>query len=164
MKRVKKFPKIIVAVYSRMIAQKKQEIMFWVLYSFLFTFIIARLTARFLPNLFLSWNGAHIHHFAYGFIILAITGLASLNDLHHKKPRSMAITYGIGLGSAVDEFAMWIHLKDDYWIRQSYDAVFIVGGVLFSFLYFSKFWRALFKATESFVFKRVYKIARLVKF
>jgi len=157
MPKPKTLSKLISKVYDRMVVRKKQEIMFWVLYSFFFIFIAARITVYLFPNLFLSIKGTHVHHFAYGFIVLAIAGLAALNNLHHKRPRLVAIAYGWGLGWAVDEFGMWIHLEDNYWMRRSYDAVFIVGSFLFSLLYFNRFWKALFFATERFFVRRTQK-------
>lgn len=142
--------KIISAVYLQMIVKKKQEIMFWVLYSFLMTFILSRLIVNFFPNLFISVSGTHIHHFAYGIILLSISGLASINNLHKKYPRLIAVIYGIGLGMAIDEFGMWIHLTDDYWIRRSYDAIIAVGGFLFSIVYFGRFWNAVIRKTKNF--------------
>jgi hypothetical protein len=34
------------------------------------------------------------------------------------------------LGLTFDEFGMWVRLQDDYWVRQSYDAVIIVTLLL----------------------------------
>lgn len=150
--------RVSLAVYDRMIVRKKQEIMFWVLYSFWFTFLEARLFARLAPlvidrgTLFMI-RGTYVHHFVYGFGILAITGLAALNDWHHKKPRLVAIGYGIGLGWMVDEFALLIHLENVYWARLSYDAVFVVGTLLFSFVYFGRFWNRLITVSEKIIIR-----------
>ena len=43
-----------------------------------------------------------------------------------------AAVFGVGVGLTVDEFALWLHLKDVYWAkqgRQSVDAVFCVLAV-----------------------------------
>jgi hypothetical protein len=50
-----------------------------ILSSFLVTFGLARLYVylvldRLAPNLFLVIRGVHVHHFTYGFFILALTG------------------------------------------------------------------------------------------
>ncbi len=147
--------RIVIGVYTRMIVRKRQEVMFWVLYSFLITFILARATVYLFPNFFIPIvDEIHIHHYAYGFIILSIVGLAALKDLHHKKPRFIASCYGLGLGLALDEFGMWIYLSDDYWMRRSYDAIIIVTGFLFSFLYFGRFWNALLQRIQQLYIKR----------
>jgi len=152
--------RIILAIYDRLIIRKKQEIMFWILYSFLFTFIISRVFAIYAPlildrgTLFIV-KGAYIHHFVFGSIILAIAGLLALNDLHHKKPRLVAIFYGYGLGYVVDEFALMVHLENVYWARLSYDAVFTVGTLLFSFVYFGRFWNKVIAVTERIIIRRL---------
>jgi len=139
--------KIITAVryvYRKMIVEPKQEANFWVLYSFLFAFVMSRFTVYYFPEVSLIINGVHVHHFAYGFILLALAGILSLNGFHEKKLRFTSALYGFGLGVAADEFGMWIHLKDDYWVRQSYDAVIEVLGLLISAVYFSEFWHRAF--------------------
>lgn len=138
------FIKLVKYVYIQMIVQRKQAVNFWVLMGFIYTFTISRLIVYLFPNLFLHIRGVHIHHFAYGFIILAITGILSLNEWNHKNVRVLAFFYGIGLGLSTDEFGMWIQLEDDYWIRHSYDALFIVGALLISIVYFAHFWKRLF--------------------
>lgn len=113
--------------------------------SFLVTFIISRLfvylvLGHWLPDFFLTIRGVHIHHFAYGFIILMLVGLFLI--LKRPEPNSSSFKwatwfYGIGLGLAVDEFGMWIRLEDYYWTRQSYDAVIIVVLLLLNIAYFN---------------------------
>lgn len=119
------------------------KIIAMVLFSFLSTFILARLTVYFvlgklLPNLFLTIRGVHIHHFTYGVVLLAITGLYLL--LKRPTPelpvfKLATVLYGIGLALTFDEFGMWIRLQDNYWIRQSYDAVIIVTVLLLNIHY-----------------------------
>lgn len=115
-----------------------------VISAFLSTFFLARLyvylvLGHLAPNLFFTVRGVHIHHFAYGFFILAGIGLYLL--IKHPSPDSKtfywtAWFYGIGLGLATDEFAMWFRLEDEYWVRQSYDAVIIVALGLLNIAYF----------------------------
>lgn len=112
--------------------------------AFLSTFFLARLyvylvLGHLAPNLFLTIKGVHIHHFAYGFFILAVVGLYLLIKRpapDSKKFHWVAWFYGIGLGLATDEFAMWFRLEDEYWVRQSYDAVIIVALGLLNIAYF----------------------------
>ena len=137
--------KAVVTVYRNMIVKRHMEINFWILYMFIFGFVGARLVVRYLPEAALVINGVHIHHFAYAFMILAIVGLAGLNDWHKKYPRIIGGLYGLSLGIAFDEFGMWIHLTDDYWVRQSYDAIMVIGAILISMVYFASFWRKLFE-------------------
>lgn len=118
-----------------------------ILSSFLLTFGLARLYVYLVldhlaPDLFLEIRGVHVHHFTYGFIILAITGFFMLLKRPEFGSRAFnwtAFVYGVGLALAVDETGMWIHLRDNYWIRQSYDAVIIVTLLLFNLAY----WKSL---------------------
>lgn len=128
-----------------------------ILSSFLVTFIIARLfvylvLGHWMPDLFLTIKGVHIHHFAYGFVILALVGLYLL--LRRPPADSTASHwtawfYGIGLGLAVDEFGMWVRLEDDYWMRQSYDAVILVALLLLNLIYFKAVMRWIYEIIGS---------------
>lgn len=112
--------------------------------AFLFTFSISRLyvylvLGHWAPNLFLTIKGVHIHHFTYGVVILGITGLYLILKRPEVNSRVFHLAtwfYGIGLGLTFDEFGMWIRLEDDYWIRQSYDAVIIVILLLLNIAYY----------------------------
>jgi hypothetical protein len=132
-------------IYRNVIVEEKKEVNFWILISFLFTFIASRLVVYFLPWLHLSINNTHIHHFSYGFFIMAIIGLLAMNDWHHRKRRIFGSLYGAGLALAMDEFAVWIHLDADYWVRHSYDAIVITATVLILLVYFDNFWQLIIR-------------------
>lgn len=123
------------------IKSRRKEIPFLILLSLLGTFIISRLTTYLFPQLTLTVRGEHIHHFAYGIILLALSNLLSLllpqttsNQLR------LSVLYGISLGLAFDEFAMWIRLEDAYWSRANFDAVVVVSLVFLNIIYFDGFW------------------------
>ncbi len=107
-----------------------------ILTSFLITFSIIRLVthlqkAHLIPN----QNGPfHIHHMVPGIISLLISGYIGLSFWKHKKVRFyMPILFGIGAALTIDEFALWLFLKDVYWEKQgrdSVDAVIIVTVIL----------------------------------
>jgi hypothetical protein len=47
--------------------------------------------------------------------------------------RLMAILYGVGAALTLDEFSLWLNLKDVYWFpegRASIDAVILFGALL----------------------------------
>ena len=47
--------------------------------------------------------------------------------------RLMSILYGVGAALTLDEFALWLNLKDVYWSpegRSSIDAVILFGALL----------------------------------
>ena len=101
-----------------------------VLAGFLPTFLIARLLVARFPGLFLHIRGTHVHHFIYGFFVLAIIGFISI--LSERGRRIQAFVYGVGLALAFDEFGMWMHLTNNYNIDTSEDAL----AWIFAFLIF----------------------------
>ena len=98
--------------------------------SFLLTFGISRLINHFYPNLFLTIGEVHIHHFAYGFLVLAISGYLALLFDEPKTKYLISLLHGFGLGLALDEFGMWLRLRDDEPIRWGYDGLLIFLGVI----------------------------------
>ena len=128
------------AVYHELVTNQTKEVTFWVLLAFLPTFIGTRALVYFAPQLFVNVGGTHVHHLTWGIILLALTGwLALLIEEPRWRPRIAAL-YGIGLALAFDEFGMWLHLQDNYWVRQSYDAVLVILAVLINTVYFGDFW------------------------
>lgn len=122
----------------------------WVLASFIFTFVTARILVIFImagrlpAGLFFHVKGTHVHHLNYGIILLSVVG----GYLVFARPRGRALSwaaviYGIGLGLTFDEFGMWLHLGGPYWQRASYDAVVTIAAVLALLAYGStiRHWR-----------------------
>src|SRR3989338_5943316 len=108
---------------------------FPILFAFVLTFVGSRaigylITYGHIPPLYLEPSpGLHVHHFTYGFFILAIAGYLAL--IHHG-PRArywIALLHGLGLGLAIDEFGMWLKLRDDEVVRWSYDGLNIMIAV-----------------------------------
>jgi hypothetical protein len=92
------------------------------------------------PFHFIIEGGRHIHHLVIGIILLLIVGYAWLCDLGVGEgassllaSRLFSILYGVGAALTLDEFALWLNLKDVYWSpqgRESIDAVIIFGALL----------------------------------
>ncbi len=136
------------SIYHELVLKRSRDQQFWILSAFIPTFLIARLIVYLFPHLHLEADGSHIHHFAYGFILLAITGfIAIVRDA--PASRWVAMVYGVGLGLAVDEAGIWLRLQPTYYSRQSYDAIVLVSAILINATYFASFWgataRAIFK-------------------
>lgn len=124
--------------------KKNLDIRFIILVSFLSTFILWRIVVYFFvlgpPRIHVNINGTHVHHLTLGIMILAVIGYVSLTTHSNHFKKFMAVLYGIGLATAFDEFGMWLHLKDDYWIRHSYDAILVITIFLINTAFFRKFW------------------------
>lgn len=76
--------------------------------------------------------GAHIHHYVWGIVVLALVGAFGLVNRSARWHTWMGLGYGIGLALVVDETALLIRLEDVYWDRQgmvSVAAALMVIGV-----------------------------------
>lgn len=155
---------IIGRIYNTLIRKHKDAVSFIALFFFLLSFIISRTyiylnTAGLIPDsLFLNRNirGVHIHHFALGIIILTIAGYLALNFSGQRVKHYIAALYGIGLGLSYDEFGMWLRLKDDYWIRQSYDALAVIFVILVNIVYFGNLWQKIFLKVVTFFLRLIH--------
>ena len=121
--------------------------------SFLGTFALSRVVTFIIPGTSLRVRGVHVHHFAYGIFLLAILGYFLLTQPRSPKTRlKLSLLYGVALGLAMDEFAMWIQLEDAYYDRSSYDAIVLISLFLLNIVYFEDFWK-----------KWGYRLEKLVK-
>jgi hypothetical protein len=92
------------------------------------------------PFHFIDSGGRHIHHLVFGILILLLVGYGWLADIGTGTDdssillsRLMAILYGVGAALTLDEFALWLNLRDVYWSaegRSSIDAVILFGSLL----------------------------------
>ena len=125
--------------------------MMWLFLAILVTFLITRTVTRMirsgrgagagLGNVQIAGN--HVHHQVFGILIIIGTGIVLVSATPHGAALSVAAAvFGVGVGLTVDEFALWLHLRDVYWTsegRISVDAIFcvlvitgaLVGGASF---------------------------------
>jgi hypothetical protein len=85
-------------------------------------------------------GGRHIHHSTFGILGLLACGYVwtyqwavGLNPKKRWPSRIASASYGVASALTLDEFALWLDLKDEYWNKQgrkSIDAVAIFGGLL----------------------------------
>lgn len=141
-------------IFYHLFGKRRNDLPFLIFSSFFLTFALSRLTVYLvltgvLPEwLYLDVGGVHVHHFSYGFLIMAVCAYLFLifPDFTKRFGIGLSILYGMGLGFTFDEFGMWIHLQDDYWIRQSYDAVVVVSAIFLNLIYFKPFWKTVGRA------------------
>ena len=83
-----------------------------------------------------SMGGRHIHHLVWGILLLLLVGYGWLwHPSRHARVFGivLGILYGIGAALTLDEFALWLNLRDVYWEREgrtSIDAVLLFSGLL----------------------------------
>jgi hypothetical protein len=79
-----------------------------------------------------SAGGVHVHHMVVGIVLILVSGLVEIAIQPGGGGRELlAIAFGAGAAFTLDEFALWLHLRDVYWSaegRSSIDAT--VMGVL----------------------------------
>lgn len=78
-----------------------------------------------------SVGGTHVHHLVWGIFAMLIFGYVGV-VLQPDSPwrEIVAVLFGIGAGLTLDEFALWLELRDVYWEqdgRKSIDAMIVAG-------------------------------------
>ncbi|MGA2911011.1 MAG: hypothetical protein ABSE17_00015 [Candidatus Levyibacteriota bacterium] len=124
--------------FIKRLEDSKRLSQFLILVSFLITFAIIR-TITHLQKLNLLPNQRndilHIHHLVPGIILLLISGYVGISFWSvHKLRTLMAVLFGIGAALTIDEFALWLYLRDVYWAKQGRDSIdaFIFVIIIFS--------------------------------
>jgi lysyl-tRNA synthetase class 2 len=78
-----------------------------------------------------SVGGTHIHHLVWGICAMMIFGYVGVVHQPDSPWREIVTAlFAIGMGLTLDEFALWVDLKDVYWEkegRKSVDAMVIAG-------------------------------------
>lgn len=125
--------------YREGVVEAGREPQFLFLVAFLASFGFIRTSAH-LIRAEVSWwpgnvnvGGTHIHHLVWGILVLLIAGYIGVTqDLGSPGKEIVAIAFGIGAGLTLDEFALWLNLRDVYWEkegRRSIDAVIVTAIV-----------------------------------
>jgi hypothetical protein len=122
-------------LYRAGIVDTGREAQFLFFVAFLLTFGFIR-TSTHMIRAQVSWwpgnvsvGGTHIHHLVWGILLLLIFGWIGVAVVPDSPWGEIsAVMFGIGTGLTLDEFALWLNLKDVYWEkegRRSIDAVMI---------------------------------------
>lgn len=133
------------ALPTRFLDERGQRAGFVLLAAFLIAFLFIRTSARLIRSPRVQWwpgsvktsSGLHLHHLVWGIVLVLIAGFLSF-ALMPSSPweEILAAVFGVGMGLTLDEFALWIHLRDVYWAeegRASLDAVLVaaaLGGLI----------------------------------
>ncbi len=70
-------------------------------------------------------KGLHLHHLVFGIVGLLATGYTSAGFMPSRRSvrRLLAISEGMSAALTIDEFALWLRLKDVYWAKQGRESV-----------------------------------------
>ncbi len=110
-------------------------------FGFVVTFGIVRAMANLARNdigpfHYVEMGGLHIHHLVWGILLLLLVGYGWLLEIGNGESdssafmgRLMSLLYGAGAAMTLDEFALWLNLKDVYWLRQGRES--IEAGLVF---------------------------------
>ncbi len=88
-------------------------------------------------------NPMHIHHFNYGLVLIAATGLLALSPTSRRSLRALSLAFGLGCGLVFDEFALFWNLNPDYSQGLSLISSALAFVVLLQLVYFRRLWVAL---------------------
>ncbi|KPH21117.1 hypothetical protein AN948_03440 [Rhodococcus sp. ADH] len=127
---------------------------FVVLVSFLIAFVGVRMITHAVRrggSLFRDVRvaGTHVHHLVPGIVLLLATGYLAFAAGYGDRP-VVAALFGIGAALTLDEFALWLHLRDVYWERagkRSVDVVLAAAAVGALVVLGLDFWEAFLRAS-----------------
>jgi len=128
-------------IYQFHFADERRERFFLASVGFLVTFGIVRaitytIRAGVGPFHNVTAGATHIHHLVWGILLLLVVGYIWLSESgvgSNVLASVTAVAFGVGAALTLDEFALWLNLKDVYWEnagRASVDAVVIFGALL----------------------------------
>ncbi len=125
------------------------------LVAYLITFVILRIITaiihfQLVPHgpfrYVVTKSGIHIHHLFWGVLLLMVTGFAALATRAPAWHLRIAVVFGIALGLALDEFAMWLRLADVYWSPEGIESIkagAAVAALLALYAFGQPFWHAV---------------------
>jgi len=96
-------------------------------------------------------RGRHIHHLVWGILLLLLVGYLWLLEIGtDSSPKWLngmtAMIYGVAAALTLDEFALWLNLRDVYWEREgreSFEAMAAFGSLLTMGIFGRSFFHAI---------------------
>jgi hypothetical protein len=160
------------AVYGYYLREPCVERRFIGLVAFLLSFVLVRavtlmIRANIGPFHNVQVGETHVHHLVPGILTLLLVGYLWLIGVGTDSSGTgglSAITsalYGLAAALTLDEFALWLNLKDVYWEsagRVSFDAVLVFASLLGIANFGAPFLRAV-EADVSWLLRRVVRVA-----
>ncbi len=145
-------------IYERRLAESRRERLFLASLSFFITVLVVRgLTIAIRHDIGpfhnISMNGRHIHHLVWGILLLLLVGYLWLIEVGTGAASStqwmgrlMSMLFGVAAALTLDEFALWLNLRDVYWEREgreSFEALALFGGLLAIGVFGRAFWSGI---------------------
>jgi hypothetical protein len=133
------------ALLREHIAERPRRRLFIASIRFFLTFAIVRglvfcIVHQIPPFHYVIVEGRHIHHLVLGILILLAVGYGWLCEVSNGSDSSsifasslMSLLHRLGAALTLDEFALWLNLKDVYLVREGrsrIDAVILFGSRL----------------------------------
>jgi hypothetical protein len=132
-------------LYGHHFEQPRRERFFLSSVGFALAFVAVRLLAHAIKNGVgpfqnIETGSLHVHHFVWGILVLLPLGYLWLAGFGTGQAagaqwlsRLTAFAYGAAAALTLDEFALWLNLKDVYWTeegKRSIQGVLFFGGVV----------------------------------
>ncbi len=156
-------------IYQRRMAETRRERLFLSSIGFFTAAFVVRGITLAIHNHIgpfhdVSMGGRHIHHLVWGIALLLATGYAWLLRLGTGDARSnvwgsriTCMLYGTGAALTLDEFALWLNLRDVYWEREgreSIEALALFGSLLCVGIFGHPFFHGVARETVSILRRR----------
>lgn len=146
-------------IYRRQVGETRRERLLLASIAFCCSFAAVRILTHAIragrgPFHDVQMGGRHVHHLVWGILLLLLVGYGWLLQFGTGQDkgsrwagRILSLLYGVGSALTLDEFALWLNLKDVYWEREgraSIDAVVLFGSLLAIGMWGGSFLHALF--------------------
>jgi hypothetical protein len=137
--------RLVRAIYREKFPETVRERLFWAGVGYFVAVAVVRLLTFLIHNQIgpfhdIQMRGRHIHHLVWGILLLLVTGYGWLlqagTGVRGSRTwlgRVMSMAYGVGAALTLDEFALWLNLRDVYWEREgraSFEALSLFGAAL----------------------------------
>ena len=145
-------------IYRQHLAESRRERLFLASVGFFTTAAVIRGITIAIHNDIgpfhnVEMRGRHIHHLVWGILLLLLVGYTWLLEIGVGSATSSrwvgrltSMLYGVAAALTLDEFALWLNLRDVYWERQgreSYEALALFGGILAIGVFGGPFFRGI---------------------
>ena len=136
------------SVYKERFKSRAQEQLFLASFGFFVAVLVVRGVTVAIhydvgPFHDVEMHGRHIHHLVWGILLLLSMGYARLLATENRWVENVeSMLFGVGAALTLDEFALWLNLRDVYWLREgreSFEAMGLFGGLLATGLFGGSF-------------------------